>query len=302
MELPNATTVAAIALWGRHPILLVGGETNDPAETLARTMAEALPDLRHHQRKETEAIWRRAGIGRTSSGKAHRPPHVGARPGDPILAGENERVGLGELAHNGVLAGKDIQAWEERHTAELLIAAARGTARRRNQDRELLCDCRVTGSTTGCGCRNRAQRCECRPAEIEAARRELWAVSAYHLFDIAVPGPRAGDEIDAAKLRNTWRQARLFALTTRDQRQANARTKPANGGAGWTLTRAARARLEQLDAAAPDRERILQVARSAADVDGSRRIDEAHIATAELLTTEQRRYGPHGRRPEEATR
>lgn len=126
---------------------------------------------------------------------------------------------------------------------------------------------------------------------VEAARRYLWAVNAYHLFDIALPGPDLDKEIDPAELRSVWKDARRFALSTREQPRANARTTPPRSGERWTLTRTARMRLDALGATPDERNRILQVARSTADVGRSRRIQESHIATAETLTAEQRRYG-----------
>ena len=110
-----------------------------------------------------------------------------------------------------------------------------------------------------------------------------------------MPGPGRHDEIDPAELWRDYEQARKFALSTRDQPQANARTTPPSGGEGWTLTRDARARLDGLGATRLDRNRILQVARSSGDVGACRWIDERHVATAELRTAEQRLYGPRQR-------
>ena len=98
MDRPDPTTIAAIALWGRRPILLISGMTNHPASALAGIMADALPDLRPRERAETEAIWRRAGIPRSRAREARLPPSVSALPGDPIFGDETEPVGLGELA------------------------------------------------------------------------------------------------------------------------------------------------------------------------------------------------------------
>ena len=293
MKTPTPTRVAAIALCGRHPILLIGGRTNHPAAALAKIMAAALPELRRREQAESEAIWRRAGTVRGWHGAERRPPGIDAEPGDPVLANETEPVGLAELAHHGVLGADDIQAWDERSVAELLVAAVEGRAHRRPPGREpLRCHCRIAASATGCNCANRAQHCECTQADIEAARRRLWAVTAYYLFDVAAAGPERDDEIDAGELRDAFTRARRFALATRDQPQANSLTPPPPSGAeGWTLSRAARARLDTLKAGPMDRNRLLQVARSAADVDACRRMDVEHIETAALLTREQRRYG-----------
>ena len=291
MTLPTLTTIAAIALWGRHPILVIGGETKYPAKALAGTMAEALPDLQQREQEESLAIWRRAGLNRGRYGAERRPPDVHALPGDAVLGNESEPVGLAELAHKGVLGADDIQAWEERPIADLLVAAFEGRAHRKGAPRALRCDCGVTASATGCKCADRAQTCVCGEDEVEAARRELWAVTAYHLFDIAVPGPGRDEEIDPAELRATYEGGKQFALTTRDQPRANSRTRPPARGAGWSLTRSARARLDALGATPGERDRVLQVARSTADIDKSRRIDECHVAAAEAMTAEQRRYG-----------
>ena len=128
----NQQDTAAIALCGAHPILLVGGETSQPATEMAQAMGEALPRLAGKRCAETEAIWKRGGVRR---GKyQHEPPVVTTTADDPVLQEPMHPIGCAEFAHNGVLAAEDIHAWCERRVAHLYIAAVQGHARRRDEE------------------------------------------------------------------------------------------------------------------------------------------------------------------------
>ena len=287
LKRPSLAEAAAIALWGRHAILLVGGRTAHPAGRLAETMAAALPDLKPNEKAESDRAWRRAG---TDPDRRPRPPAVRAEPGDAIFAEAGEPVGAAELAHRGVLAAEDIQNWEERQLAELVVAAVAGRARSSINDSTLACECRVTASAIECACTEQGGRCTCTPEDIRKARAALWGPSAWHLFDIAIRGDEVDRRIDVDELQETFERARLFARSTRDQHEPNARCTPRPGAEGWMLTRAAGARLGATVTTGGESERALRLARSAADVDESRRIDEKHIERAEALSEERRRH------------
>ena len=276
----NQQEAAAIALCGAHPILLVGGETSRPATELADAMGKALPRLAGKRCAETEAIWKRGGVRRGKKYR-HEPPVVTTTADDPVLQEPTHPIGCAELAHNGVLAAEDIHAWSERRVAQLYIAAVQGHARKRDgEPGELPCHCRVTASVTGCGCPNRAEYCQCGPKEIEAAAKHLWGGTCYFFFDIAAPGPAQNDRIDVKELAKAFRRARTFAISTRNQTEPNARTQPESGATGWILTNGAQQALHELAGSSQRRSRTLQLARSAADLDESKRIAERHLSIA----------------------
>ena len=287
---PDITTTAAIALCGRHPMMLIGGKTPRPAAETARAMAEALPEMTVRETRESDGILKRAGA---NDQAGRRPRAVETTPGDQVL-GDFRHPGCAELAHGGVLAADDLQRWKEEQIAETLVAAFRGIAR--NSEKLVVpCDCRVVASTTGCKCPRRGEACHCDDNNRELANRKLWYASTYALFDIACAGPDFPGQIDTAKLRKLNRKARLFATTTRDQPQANARTLTKSQLTGWTMTAGARRKLTRTLTLTRfhriDYERSVQIARSCADLSGTARIQEQHIDTALSLTITQRRYG-----------
>lgn len=165
-----------------------------------------------------------------------------------------------------------------------------GTGGTAINDSTLACECRVTASAIECACTEQGGRCTCTPEDIRKARAALWGPSAWHLFDIAIRGDEVDRRIDVDELQETFERARLFARSTRDQHEPNARCTPRPGAEGWMLTRAAGARLGATVTTGGESERALRLARSAADVDGSRRIDEKHIERAEALSEERRRH------------
>ena len=98
----NQQETAAIALCGAHPILLVGGETSEPATDMGEAMGKALPRLVGKRCAETEANWKRGGVRR---GKYQDvPPVITTTADDPVLQEPTHPIGCAELAHNGVLA------------------------------------------------------------------------------------------------------------------------------------------------------------------------------------------------------
>ena len=275
----NLTMTTAIALWGHHPLLLVGGETDQPASEVAWAMSQALPKLIGRRCAETEDNWRRAGIPR----RRHQRdvPVVSTEPDDPVLEEPEHPVGCAELAHNGIVAAENIHTWNARRVAELYVAAAQGRAHRKQPGApEIRCNCRVTASITGCKCPNRAEHCECSPQDKIAAEAHLWRGVEYFLFDITCPGPAWNQKIDMAELADAVQRAKRFSITTREQLGPNARIKPESGKSGWTLTPSGRDAMNRLRRSMKSLSRTLQLARSAADIDEQRRIDRRHVDIA----------------------
>ena len=150
MDRASLTRNAAIALAGWHPMMLTGSETPDAAERVAVAMTEALPLLLQGQTEKIQQQdldpWIRRGRSPMT------PPCVVARPGDPMVRGKNEPVGLTQMAHHGVLAAVDIHRWTLVPLVELFVATTRGVTRDQHTGLKLRCLCRVVGDWTGCGC------------------------------------------------------------------------------------------------------------------------------------------------------
>ena len=174
-----ATTVA-IALWGRHAVLLSGRTEAGPAKELGKTMMRTV--------KTTERGRIVAGDVPPGSGRGrlqHEGRLVVARTGDAIIGGTpTGDIGVAERAHHGVLTTDDVQHWEEREVVLLYVTASQGRATSaKGQKKERLCDCQVIGSITGCRCSNTGLRCECDQDARDGAARSFWNGVAYFLFE-----------------------------------------------------------------------------------------------------------------------
>ena len=284
------TRNAAIALAGAHPMMLTGGETPNAAERVAMAMTEALPQLMRGQLEKIQQSGLDPWIRRGRSPST--PPCVVARPGDPMMRGENSPVGLTQMAHLGVLAAGDVHRWTLEPLVELYAAATRGGTRDQKSGITLNCLCRVTGDWTGCGCPSHARKCGCGEKTRKKADRELWTGPARWLFDIECAGIDLDATIDADTLRNMARTARLFRLRTRDQPKPNGRTLAQPKKRGWQRTKDATGLCRKIRKHKDDEQRLLQVARTIADIDEKGRLTIDHVGEAAELTAHLRRY-PH---------
>ena len=288
MDGASVTRAAAIALAGGHPIMLTGGETANPAKTVALAMTTALPPLMDRELAELQQP------GREHSPRRRRiertPPCVHAEPGDPMLPNGEEPVGLAEMAHHGTLSAANVHTWTLTPLVELYIATYRGVARDGRTGRTLRCRCRVTGDWTGCACTDSAQHCECTDNDRKTADKNLWTGAARWTFDIECEGLDWKETIDIDILRDANRTARIFRTKTRDQNEPNALVQPQPGRRGWQLTRAASKLRAKIHESPHERGRPLQLARTIADIDEKGRIDESHIAEAAKLSRHLRRH------------
>ena len=218
------------------------------------------------------------------------PPCVVARPGDPMVRGKNEPVGLAQMAHHGVLAAVDIHRWTLVPLVELFVATTRGATRDKNTGLKLRCLCRVTGDWTGCGCPTQTPGCGCSTETRQKADPSLWTGPARWVFDIECGGIDLDATIDTDVLRETERTARLFRFRTRDQPKPNGRTLALPKTRGWQRTQEATRLCRKVRKHPDDEQRLLQVARTIADIDEKQRLTENHVAEAAQLTAHLRRY------------
>ena len=86
------------------------------------------------------------------------------------------------------------------------------------------------------------------------------------------------------------RSARLFRLRTRDQPKPNGRTLALPKTRGWQRTKDATGLCRKIRKHQDDEQRLLQVARTIADIDEKQGLTEGHIAEAAQLTEHLRRY------------
>lgn len=280
LDLDDAVAVAA---WGRHPLLIRGGAEKRAAEHVGRALAQTLPPLRAAERAEIDRIRRRAA--RTATAGRERPT-VTASAGDAVIGTTpNGEPGTAELAHHGVLTADGIETWNGQAVGELYVAAREGHARHLGSGTILACDCRIVASTTGCACREPNARCRCSVEERERAAERLRTGIEGLLFDVAADG--SGEiAIDEQKVRNRLQAARkrFPKRGTRENARLNLRIRDRR----WRMSAAANQRLRRISTDGRELERVLQVARSVAQLQLRGTIETADIDTGARLTAHLR--------------
>ena len=293
---PQARRALEIAAAGAHNLLLVGPPGTGKT-MLACRLPGILPPLGEAEALELAAVRSIAGhdtpIGAWKT-RAFRAPHHTASAVALVGGGSMPRPGEVSLAHHGVLFLDELPEFD-RHVLEVLrepLESGRIAISRAARQAEFPAAFQLVAAMNPCPCGHAGDpsgRCRCTPEAIARYRARL-SGPLLDRIDLKLEVPR----VPQAELRggpggeaSACVRARVVAARTLQMARAgkpNARLGNREVERDCVLDAAQHALLdratERLGLSARAYHRVLRVARTIADLAGSARIDQAHLAEA----------------------
>ncbi|WP_369942480.1 YifB family Mg chelatase-like AAA ATPase [Xanthomonas medicagonis] len=293
----QARRALEIAAAGHHHLLLIGspgcGKT-----LLASRLPGILPEASEAEALETAAIASVSGRGLDPSRWRQRPyraPHHTASAVSLVGGGTHPRPGEISLAHHGVLFLDELPEWN-RHALEVLrepLESGQVTVSRAARSAEFPARFQLVAAMNPCPCGwagDPSGRCRCSDESIRRYRARI-SGPLLDRIDLHVEVARLPPQALRADAPPGETSAAVRERVEQARQRQQARAGRPNGQLGHSETlRDCRlqARDEALLEQAIDRlrlsarslHRILRVARTIADLDGSERIGTAHLTEA----------------------
>lgn len=293
----HARRALEIAAAGNHHVLLIGppgcGKT-----LLASRLPGILPELDDADALETAAIVSIGGgniDAATWRQRPYRSPHHTASPAALVGGGAQPRPGEISLAHNGVLFLDELPEWDRRALEVLREPLESGvvTISRAARQCEFPARFQLVAAMNPCPCGwagDASARCRCSGEAIARYRGKI-SGPLLDRIDLHIPVPRlppqqlrpdapAGEPSEAVRARVQAARERQTHRTGKPNAQLEQSEMFAHCRLGAEDQRLLERAVDNMHLSARAQHRILRVARTIADLDGSAHIHSVHLSEA----------------------